>query len=364
MTATPIVVVATGISGSGRDDYLQKVRNFAANGQDKERPKKNIEVFQVGEMMLNKSEVLGRHVDKDKILNLSPGYLDSLRAVVFEEIASKIKSLNVDCFIVSTHACFRWKKHLMPAFDVHYLEVLRPIFYVTIVNDIADIRASHETTHWKNRLTLPELIMWRDEEIFLTKILANYQQKDHYIISAKQNPDVLYDLIFKGIKKAYISYPMTEVKGDERLKKRKDNFRAKLRARLVIFDPEDFEDTDLRHLTRPSNSHHVANFKGIEMKFAKHELDEAAKLRLDQTVLRDFRLIDQSDLVVVFWPKSSEEEMIATVGVVVEAYYGYTNNKRVIALYLGGENPFMKYFAETFRSENDLLNFLEKSKIF
>jgi len=358
-------ILATGISGSEREDYLNAVRDYAANLQ----PPKKIEVMSVGQRMHDKSEKLGLKFDPEKILDAAPAHLTALRAAVFEEILGYVEQEKknamgekIECLIISTHACFRWKKHLMPAFDVHYLGSLQPDLYVTIVEDVARIKARQELTNqWKGRLTLKENLIWRDEEVFLTKILADYQTKKHYIISRRQDPGVLYDLIFKAeqMKKAYLSYPMTSVKRNRKLYAEKNELRSMLRKDLVVFDPDEFEDTDLLLYAQDGSDVIDAPIDGMKCSFLKRDAEECLPIIKDLTVSRDFRLIEQADLVIVYWPEV-EKRLPATTGVVVEAYYGYTNNKYVYAYYPSEESPFLLYFARSSRTLKGLLEMLRQ----
>ena len=75
-----------------------------------------------------------------------------------------------------------------------------------------------------------------------------------------------------------------------------------------------------------------------------------------QTVYRDFQLIDQGTMVVIFYP-----EIVHSSGVVNEQAYGFRNNKYVFAVF-PAENysPFTSFFADkTFISVDDLIKFLK-----
>ena len=75
-----------------------------------------------------------------------------------------------------------------------------------------------------------------------------------------------------------------------------------------------------------------------------------------QTVYRDFQLIDQGTMVVVFYP-----EIVHSSGVVNEQAYGFRNNKYVFAVFpTANYSPFTSFFADkTFISVEDLIKFLK-----
>ena len=122
-----MIIFATGISGSGRFDYLKEVGKVSGGALD---------VVDVGSLMFDKSKQLGINIPEGKILDLDYFALSYLRAVTFEDLLKwihKYKGKSARDLIISTHTCFRWKKHLTPAFNFFYLNQINPDVYVTIV---------------------------------------------------------------------------------------------------------------------------------------------------------------------------------------------------------------------------------------
>jgi len=196
----PKVVICTGISGCDRWGYLKSVQQIA------EQAGKELKIFDVGSMMFQSAPDLGIPISDKKILDLSAPALRFLRGIVFEEIINDIKKYRHS--IVATRTCFRWNKYLTPAFDVYYLKKLNELastMYVTIIDTYDVIKQRlDEVPQWTGRLNLREILIWRDEETFITELLASYQEQPHYIIGRDEPPETLYHLMFTpGATKAF-----------------------------------------------------------------------------------------------------------------------------------------------------------------
>jgi len=348
-------IVATGISGSGREEYLRKFVDFAG--------KKGIDVklFSVGGMMFETARKLGMEIKEDKILDLSPSSLNFLRATVFEQIIRE--SENHENIVISTHACFRWKKHVFQAFDFHYLNELSPDMFITVSDAVLSTKNRLEhSSQWRNRLTLKDILVWRDEEILLTKSIADYRGKPFYIIPSSSPGETLFNLAFKpGSKKVYLSYPITHLENKEHSLARKNAFKEKLRKLgLTVFDPGEIEDAVLMEKLKElktSGGDKLAVSDGCEISI--REMEDVVEDLLDQIVARDYQLIDQSDFLVVYYFSP-----IMSPGVLSEMNYGFSNNKKVFTIFQGPESPFFNYYStKIFRTEEELIAFMEKEGI-
>jgi len=351
-------IVVTGISGSGRELHLRKFVEFA------EVKKSKVKLFSVGSMMFEAARKLGIEINEDKILDLSPSSLNFLRATVFEQIIREAE--NYDNIIVSTHACFRWKKHVFQAFDFHYLNELSPDAFVTISDSALPIKIRLESsTQWKGRLTLKEILVWRDEETLLTKSIADYRGKPFFIVPFSSPPETMYNLMSKQYsRKIYLSYPITHLEDRESKLADKDRFKNRLRTLgLTVFDPGEIEDSfllyKLRELRDSEKDRLVVKENGVEVEISVGEIEDVAEDLLDQIVARDYRLIDQSDFLIVYYFSP-----VMSPGVLSEMTYGFSNNKKVFVVFKGPESPFFNYYStKIFGSEEDLIGFLKKENM-
>ncbi len=345
-------VLCTGISGDNRREYLVKTVEYAKEYNE------DIEILDVGKLMFKTAEDIGIQTSEEKILDLSPTTLRALRATVFEKILS-ITGRNGN-YIINTHACFRWKKYLTPAFDVYYLNQIDPDIYITIVDFIASTKARLDASRqWKGRLSLKELLIWRDEEIFITQTLAEYQRKPFYIIGREQPPETLYKLMFRPeMKKIYLSFPITYMRENEEKMREVQEFRDRLRENFIVFDPMTIKDLDItidmqKAIGEGKDAFTVETDAG-PAEFTVEEVKMVEKDLADQTVARDYKLINQSDYVVVYYPVK-----LPSPGVLNEMNYGFSNNKKVYAVYPFETSPFFEYYStRIFRSADELISYL------
>jgi len=356
-----MIIFATGISGSKRLEYLEGVAELSQG---------RIKVKDIGSLMFEKSSHLGINIPEGKILDLDPFALNYLRAAIFEEILKEKKKFeNGKDLIISTHTCFRWKKHLVPAFNFYYLNRLNPDLYVTVIDNIHRVKARLEKTpHWRGRLSVKDLLIWRDEEVFITEMLAQYQDKPHYIIARDEGPELLYNLIYRVEKrkkarekpalKAYLSYPITHVQ--EEFLKEKEEVKKRLKdAGIIIFDPISIKEVELLGYAEEAKKE---GKDGVEVEvdgekafIPVKELMEAREDIVNQVVARDYKLIEQADAIIVYYPITT-----LSPGVLSEINYGFTHNKDVFTIFpYKSISPFFEYYTtKIFNDVEDLLEFL------
>ncbi len=333
-------VVCTGASGSDRMGYLKSVERLAGQAG------MPLEVCNVGDMMLQKASDIGSPVSREKILDLPSSSLEWLRGTVFEEIVRKAASH--ENTIVATHTCFRWKKFLSPAFDTYYLSQLDPDFYVTITDDYDAIkRRLEETEQWRGRLQPWEILVWRDEETLITKILAQNFRKPHFLIAREEPPEILFDLMFRPQRKrAYLSYPITAIEREQPEQIDKIlAFLAELRKYLTVFNP--LAMTELERARRLLDDE------------ATGMSAELLRMLEDQTVARDYQFIDQSDMVIVYYPVKEPSP-----GVLSELIYGFSHDKEVYMVFPYDISPFLQFYCtEIFKTGEELIEHLRTTKI-
>lgn len=356
-----LVAFVTGISGSGRLALLNEVQ--------KRNP--SLHVIDVGSRMYSKSEELGVQIPAGKILDMDPLALDYLRAVTFEDILRELETTDHDAVAISTHVSFRWKKHLLQAFNFYYVNRIDPDIYINVVDNAHSIYARLNSDEaWRNRLTIKDILVWRDEEFFITKMLADYRRKPCYLFPRREDPLMLERILFdvekaskegrRRLKKAYLSYPITHVKGDEKFFAEKEEIKKKLKdAGLVIFDPISIEDSiliDLALQAKNAGSEYVEIAEdGLQAKVSVNDLLAAIEDIRDQIVVRDYQLINQSDMIIVFYPVR-----VLSPGVLSEIKYGYTHNKDVFAIFPHeGASPFFEYYTtRVFKDVDSLIDHL------
>jgi len=352
-----LLAVCTGLSGSGKKEYIGEVTKIAGS-----KGKKLVGVH-IGDKMYEKSDELGYPISNGTILDTSERHLDYLRGLVFEEIIRmKETAKNI---LINTHACFRWHKHLTKAFDYYYLSRLNPDLYITLTDTIYSIFGRLQESQWKGRNDLAELLAWRDEEEFVTKTFARIQRKPNFLVATSEPPETLYNLIFNSkMKKGYLSYPISAAEKEalEEVEKIRDD----LRKHLVIFDPMAIRDMDwltmalaLKKKGEKSISIPFRDSGGSDkaVEVPIEELETVSIYLKDQTISRDYTLISQSDFVAVYYYNPD----LPSPGVEREIRYAKDNGKPVYLYYPRDTmSPFRELdIAKHFQNPDDFASFLK-----
>jgi adenylate kinase len=386
------------MSGTGRTSYVRAVEALA------KRQGRMLRVFDVRDTMFHLARERGEDLEEETVLDVFPTALGAYRAAALERITAEVGDLPQGAsWILVTHATFSWNYSIVPGLDVYYLNLLQPDAYVTITDGILSIRQRLTEERWK-RVTINNLLWWRDVERAATELMAAWQRKPHYLIGRRQGAETLYRLIFEpDVKTAYLSYPMTHLEGEAALAGL-ERFRQRLRQRMVVFDPAAVDDFTLDRdgplgfsdgsvqaheigstlasanlEDRPGQLSEFGGVGGLASKTGRARdliLDarpagDAAEARpptpenLDhidgQIVDRDYKLIGQAAHVVVYYPTTT-----LSAGVICEMKEAIHRGKRVYALWLPDQPPspfFTRYCTKWFRDEATLFAYLEAAGI-
>lgn len=313
----------TGVAKSGRDKLQEGFLEICKkNG-------KTTRVFNVGDMMFEKAKKIGLNVEFAKVLEIPESTLKSLRSAVFEEIINS--NPKEDVILINSHSSFWWKNGPMHAFELHYLNLIKPDVYVTVVDEpTAIIKRIEEDKHWgKGVISLEELAIWQELEIYTTEILAELQDKKHFVVYSSIKPEYFYDLLFSKKKIAYTSFPMTHVSKES--KKKIEEFLEEISNYVTPIIPSE---------SKPK----ITNLS-----------KKVTNLLNNQLVRRDFRFIKQSDYVIVYLP-----ELVYSSGVDAEINYAHSINKKVFIVFPKKKvSPFVNYYADkVFYSTKELIKYL------
>jgi adenylate kinase len=392
-----VKVVCTGMSGTGRTSYVRGVLELArGRGQ-------TVHLFDVRDTMFHLARERGEALEEETVLDVFPTALGAYRAAALERITAEVKALPAeDSWILITHATFSWNYTVVPGLDVYYLSLLQPDLYVTITDGILSIRQRLTEERWQHS-TINNLLWWRDVERASTEMMAAWQRKPHYLIGRRQGPETLYRLIFEPqTTTTYLSYPMTHLQGQE-LFANLEKFRQRLRQRAIVFDPAAVDDFTLEVDAPVGFSDGSVQARDIGATLTSTKLEGASaepqfggvgglasksgrarELLLDarpagehgparpenpenldhidgQIVDRDYKLIAQSQTVVVYYPTTT-----LSAGVICEMKEAIHMGKRVYALWLPEQPPspfFTRYCTRWFREEGALFDYLAEAGI-
>src|SRR5438067_7693340 len=159
-------VICTGISGTGRLEWLRHVVSLARS-RDLE-----VKLYDVRETMFDIGRAVGEPVEEETILDMFPRALVLLRAAALEQICSSIEADPDRDWILNTHAVFRWKNTLISGFDPHYLGRLRPDLFFTVTTGVRTTLARLRVQDRWAQLTEQDVLTWREEEQFFTEQMA------------------------------------------------------------------------------------------------------------------------------------------------------------------------------------------------
>ena len=360
-------IVVTGQIGMDKKQYLQAACEFA--GQQGE----SVSLYNVGDMMYAE----GRDIRPGRILDLPWSRLNSLRRAAFKDVIADAKDKKN--IIVNTHATFRWRHGLFSAFDFDQMELLKPDAMVCLVDNIEVV---HHRLHRDHDIdaTLKDCMVWREEEILATELLAQALHLDFYIVSRGRHAmtvPAMFRLVCRPeMKRVYPSFPMTHVVDLPDVLAEIDHFRAELAKHFICFDPGDVDEKLLLErataAAREGNvdkwldvtPHSFGGAKSAEQPIrvrVREVLDIAGDID-GQIYMRDFKLIDQSDMIVSLIPELPGGTPGLSSGVERELQHAFEHTKEVYIVWKPKRNP-SPFITETatriFRSVDEALGHFE-----
>ena len=331
-----MIIVTTGMVGLDKKSYLESAAALCAeNG-------KKVTLCNIGDLMYAEAP----DIKPGRILDISLKRLHGLRRSVFKDIIAKSKSCKN--LIVNTHATFRWQHGLFPAVDFDQMRQLNADMYICLVDSVGPLHVrlnkEHQTKH-----TLKDLIVWREEEILGTEMLCKgIDDSIPFYCLARgavgETIDTFYKLIFEpGIKKAYLSFPMTHVFDMPEIQKTIDEFRNACGEIFTCFDPGDLEEAYFPTLAAKAEEQ---GLDFVEMtalgKKTKFDLQQVKQITRDinsQIYARDFMLIDQSDMIISFIPELADGSAIISSGVERELQHAHEAAKEVYVIWTAKKAP-------------------------
>jgi adenylate kinase len=347
--------IVTGQVGVDKGPYLEQVKAEAKKaGHD-------LEVLHVGKMMYREAP----DVPPGRILNLPITRLNTLRRGVFKEI-QRI-SAEHEHVLVNTHATFRWRHGLFAAFDFDQIKEFNADLYLTILDNAESVHQrltrEHDIDH-----SLKDIMVWREEELLATEVLANAIRGYGHFFMMSRGRNVLttrtiYRLMFEPEKKkVYLSFPMSHVMDLPDTLAEIDRFKGAINEHFITFDPADVDEFVL----------HTAAVKALQDGHTTIEVNAAdgpitlktadvAQISGDimgQIYARDFKMIDQSDMIISLVPELPSGKPGLSSGVERELHHAFEGGKEVYVVWAcrAVPSPFITETAtRVFRSTTEAL---------
>ncbi|MEM9065801.1 MAG: AAA family ATPase [Planctomycetota bacterium] len=368
--------IVTGQIGMNKKSYLDRVARFG--GEQGE----HVEVFHVGDMMYAE----GRDIRPGRILDLPLSRLNSLRRAAFKDVLAQVPGHEHS--IVNTHATFRWRHGLFSAFDFDQISALRPDLFICLVDNIEVV---HKRLHDEHEIdaTLKDCMVWREEEILATELMSQaVPGSKFYIVARGRHADTtsgLFRLVCRPeMKKVYPSFPMSHVVDMPDVLAEIDAFRAALAEHFITFDPGDVDEKLLldRAIEAARDGkefieHAPHSFGGA--KDGEEPIRVSVRQVLDiagdvdgQIYMRDFKLIDQADMIVSYIPELPGREGAKGIpglssGVERELQHAWEHTKEVYVVWKPAKapSPFITETAtKVFTSTEEALSYFEEQGMF
>ena len=366
--------IVTGQIGMDKKPYLNAVVDAAGAAG------RTIDAYHLGQMMYAEAP----DVRPGRILDLPLSRLNSLRRAAFKDII--MDSHPVDDHpnvIVNTHATFRWRHGLFSAFDFDQMQRFDADMFICLVDNIEVV---HHRLHQEHDIdaTLKDCMVWREEEILATELLAQAMgcANEFYILSRGRQVDTVSTaeklITNPKMRKVYPSFPMSHVVDMPDVLAEIDHFRGELAKHFIAFDPADVDEKLLldRAIDAAKEGRDFVDvvahsFGGREeadpIRVPVREVLDIAGDIDGQIYMRDFKLIDQSDMICSLVPELDGGIPGLSSGVERELQHAWEHTKEVYVVWKPKKNP-SPFITETatkiFPSVDDALEYFEAQGMF
>ncbi len=361
--------IVTGQVGMDKKRYLEAVAKLAGERGE------SINLYHVGDMMYRESQ----DVKPGKILDLQLSRLNALRRSAFKDIIRD--SAGQKNIIVNTHATFRWRHGLFSAFDFDQMLSLKPDCLICLLDNIEVVHARLHRDHVIDA-TLKDLMVWREEEIMATELLAQALGIGNrfYVLSRGRHQDTTetcFRLICRPeMRTVYPSFPMTHVVGLPDTLAEIDAFRAELAKHFIAFDPADVDEKLLLDaaIAAAKEGKDFVEMDAGSFTGGKEKLPVPVKQVLDiagdvdgQIYSRDFKMVRQSDMIVSLVPELPDGMPGLSSGVERELHHAFEHGREVYVVWKPKRSP-SPFITETatkvFRSTEEALAYFEEAGLF
>ena len=367
--------VVTGQIGVDKKPYLTKSVEISA---ERGEP---IDLFHLGDMMYGEAS----DVRPGRILDLPISRLGALRRASFKDVIAQTHPIeehpNV---IVNTHATFRWRHGLFSAFDFDQISDLKPKMFICLVDNIEVV---HKRLHEEHVIdaTLKDCMVWREEEILATELLAQAMgcENEFYILSRgrfQPTYETCIRLLTRpDMRKVYPSFPMSHVTDLPDVLEEIDRFRAAIAEHFISFDPGDVDEKLLLDnaieaaregkdfVEVPSHMFGSGNPDDEPQRIPVREVLDIAGDIDGQIYMRDFKLVDQADMIVSYIPELPGGIPALSSGVERELHHAFEHTKEVYVVWKPKKNP-SPFITETatkiFSSVDEALEYFEAQGMF
>ena len=363
--------IVTGQIGVDKKPYLDSAAALAGERGEE------IDVFHVGDMMYAEAQ----DVRPGHILDLPISRLNSLRRAAFKDIISATRPVEEHRNVtVNTHATFRWHHGLFSAFDFDQIRALAPDLFICLVDNVEVVHQRLHKDHIVDA-TLKDCMVWREEEILATELMAEAMgcRNNFYILSRGRHQPTLETCVRlvtrPDMRKVYPSFPMSHVVDMPDVLAEIDDFRAQIAEHFIAFDPGDVDEKLLLEnalaaaregrdfVEIPQHMFGSAQEGEEPIRIPTREVLDIAGDVDGQIYMRDFKLVDQSDMIVSYIPELPGGIPGLSSGVERELHHAFEHTKEVYVVWKPAKSP-SPFITETatkiFGSVDEAMNYFEE----
>jgi len=359
------VIIFNGPPGNGRDDLLRELKEIASFGY-----------HHLFEYIVEEAKLDNTNLTKINILDFydsQPEKMEQYRLKAIQRINHEINK-DGGVHVISSPVHFEWKGNRFNGLTEEDVQLLNPDMFVIIFDDIVRVRdrLSQDPQWQDHKYTLGEIANWRREEVNgVYKLAEAFTPKRKIQLVAFENgPEIVRDLVYKPSKETvYLSHPITGEGPDFFTKITK--FLDSLSEYYVLFDPYLIKDWDIVEQWRDAVNETIdadqempdtftfrMTYKDgpMEAEFDIKEVETAIKNLRFQIIDSDYKIIENTDMVVVYHPRKS-----ISAGVMCEMVYAKALAKLVYAYYPYEPSPFFEWYAtRIFTDADEMRDFLIK----
>lgn len=359
------VIIFNGPPGNGRDEILRELKEIASFGY-----------HHLFEYIVEEAKLDNTNLTKINILDFydsQPEKMEQYRLKAIQRINHEINK-DGGVHVISSPVHFEWKGNRFNGLTEEDVQLLNPDMFVIIFDDIVRVRdrLSQDPQWQDHKYTLGEIANWRREEVNgVYKLAEAFTPKRKIQLVAFENgPEIVRDLVYKPSKETvYLSHPITGEGPDFFTKITK--FLDSLSEYYVLFDPYLIKDWDIVEQWRDAVNETIdadqempdtftfrMTYKDgpMEAEFDIKEVETAIKNLRFQIIDSDYKIIENTDMVVVYHPRKS-----ISAGVMCEMVYAKALAKLVYAYYPYEPSPFFEWYAtRIFTDADEMRDFLIK----
>jgi adenylate kinase/nucleoside 2-deoxyribosyltransferase len=359
------VIIFNGPPGNGRDEMIRELKGIASFGY-----------HHLFEYIVEEAKQDNTHLTKINILDFydsQPDKMEQYRLKAIQRINHEINR-NGGVHVISTPVHFEWKGNRFQGLTEEDVQLLNPNMFIIVFDDIVRVRdrLSLDTQWQDHKYTLGEIANWRREEVNGVYRLAESftPKRKIQLVAFENDAKLVRDLIYKPSKETvYLSHPITGEGADFFTKIIK--FLESLDEYYVLYDPYLIKDWDIVEQWRDAVNETIDSREEMpdtftfrmtykdgpmEAEFDIKEVETAIKNLRFQIIDSDYKIIENSDLVVVYHPRKS-----ISAGVMCEMVYAKALAKLVYAYYPYEPSPFFEWYAtRIFTDADEMRDFLIK----